>query len=144
MKLAFLLFSLCLIIFISCSSPEIRLDIVRESSNLITCYKVYGTSLKKIEEENDILVQTGQIDTTTEQPPINVAVIKVNNNEIILTLVNETKTNNRIIEEYSGHNYNLILDCTKDNAVNYTGSCTISTTQLKSTYHIVGTINHRL
>ena len=128
----------------SCSQPEIPLDTIRETSVLLHCDKVYGTSAKKIEEENEIIIQTGKIDTTDEHPPINAAIIKVKSIEVVLNQLKTYKLKESIVEEYSGDNYVLTISYEEKGRGIFEGSCTITKGKLKSMYDIVGITNtHR-
>jgi hypothetical protein len=141
------LFSFLLILTISlqsCSTQEIPLDIVRQSSELIHSDKIFGTSLKKIEEENEILLETGNIDTTDEHAPIYSALIKVQNVEIILNLVKSYMADDRQVEEYTSNGYKLVLSYKKGNENEFDGKCTITSGKLKSTYNLVGVNNTHL
>jgi hypothetical protein len=55
---------------------------------------MFGTDLNLLKSENAILVQTGLIDTTDEQPPIPVAIVIIDNKEIILRLISHNEFEN--------------------------------------------------
>ena len=95
----------------SCSgtNSSINVQIVRHSSELLSCDKIFADNLQAIEERNEILLQTGSIDTTDEQPPVKSAILTIDKNETILNLINVTTTNNETIEKYKGNDYNLTL-----------------------------------
>ena len=125
----------------SCTRQDISLQVVRETSELIHAKIYYGTSFKRLDEENEILIQTGLIDTTDEHPPIDVAIIHVNNKEIVLTRSKEIQSADLNTKEYRGEGYHLILTFSKsleDNITVYEGKCIISKGNLKSDYKIVG------
>ena len=92
---------LCILLFIlyySCSNSDINIQIVRHSAELLTCDKIFADNLQAVEERNEILLQTGSIDTTDEQPPIKSAILTIGKNEIILTLINATTIDKETIE----------------------------------------------
>ncbi|HLK29257.1 MAG TPA: hypothetical protein VKT28_11820 [Puia sp.] len=117
---------------------------MRGTSELIHARLCYGNNAKKLYEENEILIQTGLIDTTDEQPPIDAAIIKIDNKEIILTKMKETKSGNLNIKEYAGEQYHLtITDSEKkeDNETMYESDCIVTIGNLKSEYKLTGRYN---
>jgi hypothetical protein len=89
---------------------------------------------------------TGKIDTTSETPPLKLAVVSIDNNNISLDL-DKTKTNNEEISEvYSGNGYtlNLIYKEKKESGYGliYEGNLIIEHDNLKSEYKIVGTVGY--
>jgi len=138
---------LCLFITVclsSCSHREIQLDAVRQSSDLLHCYKVYGSSFKSIEEENEIIIQTGEIDTTDEQKPITAAIVNIKNTEVVLNLSGTKMLDGKIIEQYRNNEYTLVLSYSEESKGIYKGLCTISSGKLMSVYNITGINNVHL
>jgi len=115
---------------------------VRHSSELLSCDKIFAENLQAIEERNEILLQTGSIDTTDEQPPVKSAILTIDKNETILNLVNVTTTNKETIEKYKGNDYNLTL--TYRNTIGqhgkliYTGKFIIENSKSKREFSIEG------
>jgi len=126
----------------SCSDSNLNVQIVRHSSELLTCDKIFADNLKAIEERNEILLQTGAIDTTDEQQPIKSAIVTINKIEIALTLQNSATTNNETIETYKGHGYDLTLTFKSTigqyNKLVYTGNFTIKNSTAKREFAIEG------
>jgi len=135
-----LFFMLCY----SCSGTNnsINVQIVRHSSELLGCDKIFADNLQAIEERNEILLQTGSIDTTDEQPPVKSAILTIDKNETILTLIDVTTTNKETIEKYQGNGYNLTL--TYQNTVGkydkliYIGKFIIENSKSKREFKIEG------
>jgi len=126
----------------SCSDSNLNVQIVRHSSELLTCDKIFADNLKAIEERNEILLQTGAIDTTDEQQPIKSAIVTINKIEIALTLQNSTTTNSETIETYKGHGYDLTLifktTIGQFNKLVYIGKFTIKNSTSKREFEIEG------
>lgn len=76
---------------------------------MLKCEKIFGHTLKAIEEENEILLQTGVIDTTDESPPIKTAIVHINNREVLLTFVKSEPMSTEANEIYKGNGYTLTL-----------------------------------
>lgn len=135
---------------ISCTTQDIKLEIVRKTSDLLHCTMVYGSDAKRIYEENEILIQVGDIDTTTEHPPIKTAIVNINGAEIVLNLDFDSILDNRTIQKYSGDNFSLTLDFSTRKNENYYGSyinsgtCVITKVTAISKYNIVGIANPKL
>jgi hypothetical protein len=92
----------------SCSNnPNIQK--VKDSSPLLHCEKVFADNSDAIDERNEIILQTGVIDTTDEQPPIKIAIINIDYKEVILTLKKSYAEKDISVEIYVGDNYNLTL-----------------------------------
>jgi hypothetical protein len=135
---------LLMLLLESCSTQDIKLDIVRKTSDLLDCNRIFGYDTKRLYEENEILIQVGVIDTTTEHPPIEAAIVNIDNAEIVLNLTVDSVLNDRTIQEYSGNNYYLILDFLTITKSSFDGTCTIIKGKIRSTYHIVGITNPNL
>ena len=129
------------------TKQEIPLQVVRQSSGLIHCYAVFGYSIKKLEEENEILIQLGTMDTADNQPTKALAVIKTRDSERTLYLVNSRGDRKGeipvTIEEYSGEGYRLVLSYSERpvKGIDYDASCIISKGKLKSEYKLEGKPN---
>ncbi|HLY71698.1 MAG TPA: hypothetical protein VKR53_18320 [Puia sp.] len=125
----------------SCStSPNIQT--VKHSSPLLHCEKIFADNTDAIDERNEILLQTGVIDTTDELPPIETAIINIDNEEIILTLKKSYTENGYSIEKYSGQNYDLTLTYKRDQnnngSVAYIGKFVIEINKHKTEFSIEG------
>lgn len=102
---------LALIVFIfSCKDDKINIEITRHSSDLLQCEKIFADNLKSINELNKILLQTGTVDTTSEQAPIKTAIITIDKQETFLTFEKSFKTQNQTTEIYKGNGYILTLN----------------------------------
>lgn len=62
---------------------------------------------------NEILLPTGVLDTTDEQPPIKVAAINIKSKEVILKFVKSFKSNGETKEIYSTEGYHMVLTYTE-------------------------------
>jgi len=143
--------SLLLILsFFSCRTQNIQLETVRKTSELLHCRIVYGYDAKRLYEQNEILIQVGVIDTTTEHPPIETAIVNIHKTEIVLNLDLDSVLGKRTIQKYSGDNYYLTLDYSTEKNESYYGSyiypgtCTITKGKVTSKYDIVGIANPNL
>lgn len=125
----------------ACKHEDIKLEAMRATSDLIHVEVFYGLSSKKMFEQNEILIQTGYIDTTDEHPPKYAAIIKVNNKEVVLTLIKESGPENLYVEEYANEQYHLILkdsEKKEGNETVYKSECVITNGNLKSEYKLIG------
>jgi hypothetical protein len=104
--------------------------------------KHFGKNIKSIEELNEILLVTGKIDTTSESPPISLAIVVIDKKKIMLTLIKAKKLNDEISEEYSGSGYDLTLAYKEKKSSTYTliyeGNLIIKDNKLKSQYKVIG------
>lgn len=138
------------IFLVSCSTQEIKLDVVRKTSDLLNCEIIFGYDEKHLYEENGILIQVGVIDTTTEQSPIKTAILNIDKTEIVLNLKSDSILGDRTIQKYSDGIYYLTLDfVAKKNGRNsnsnlYNSICTITKNKLSSRYELVGVSNPNL
>ena len=133
-----------LICLISCKQRDITIDVVRQSSDLMNCTKVFGYSAKKIEEENEILIQTGVFYAAGEGDDRQAAIIKVNHAERVLYLVVEKSISGEKTELYEGEGYSLALKYIEKpvgNHVIYDGRCRIRKGLVISEYNIEGEPN---
>jgi hypothetical protein len=137
-KFCFLL--ICCFIDACSNSPNIQ--IVRQSSNLLHCEKIFAQDLEAIEERNEILLQTGSIDTTDEQAPIKTAILRIDNADVILSLFRSYSQDNKTIEIYAGANYSLTLTYTqeKDNQgkLTYHGNFLLENNGFRKQFEIAG------
>jgi hypothetical protein len=76
---------------------------------LIHCEKIFAENIKSIEELNEILLQTGTVDTTDEHPPIKTAIVTIDKNETLLTFEKSFSMQERTTEIYKGQGYVLTL-----------------------------------
>jgi hypothetical protein len=103
-----LLYVLTTVLMAACSHHPVY-QVVRESSPLLLCQKIFASDLDAIEERNEILLQTGVIDTTDEQAPIKSAILHIDNQELVLTYDKSYGTNQETVEIYSGGGFHLVL-----------------------------------
>ena len=127
----------------SCNSHSIEIEIARQSSELNQCEYIFGEDLNTLKLENAILLQTGTIDTTDEQPPILVAIVLLNKKETILKLASHSEVGNETTETYEGEGYKLTLhynkQITEHDETIFKGKLLIEFKNLKSEYKIEGT-----
>jgi hypothetical protein len=102
----------------------------------------FGKDIKAIEKLNEFILVTGKIDTTSESPPLRLAVVVVGRDNIFLKLT-KTKTDHELItEEYSGNGYKINLVYRQENIKNhspiYEGYFVIEHGDTKSQYEVVG------
>jgi hypothetical protein len=125
-------------------SQAIKIDIARQSSELIHCEIAFGSDLTTLKQENAILLQTGIIDTTDEQAPIAVAIVLIDRKEVVLKSVNHHEVENETSRTYEGEGYKLNLsykmDISQNNETIFKGKFVIEKGNLKSEYDIVGSI----
>ena len=140
------------ILLVSCSAQndkqDIKLEVVRMTSDLLQCQVIYGYNEKSLYQENEILIQVGLIDTTTEQSPIKAAIVHINRKELVLDLKSETVEAAHTIQIYFDGNYTMTLNFKKkdnyDGGDVYNCTCTLSTGKLSSRYELVGKVNLNL
>jgi hypothetical protein len=126
----------------SCSNNSFNVQVVRHSAELLTCDKIFAGNLEAIEERNEILLQTGSIDTTDEQTPIKSAIVTIGKNEIALTLIKATTLNNETTERYQGKGYTLTLTYQNSNSQSgkliYTGKFVIENSKSRRAFEVQG------
>ena len=137
-----LLRSLVIIFICSCTNKNPNVEIVRHSSHLLNCEKIFADDLKAIEERNEILLQTGVIDTTDEHLPIRTAIVNIDKNEVELTFEKSYSIQKETTEIYKGSGYVLTLtyEMTKnkfDNPI-YKGKFVIETNAVKREFEVEG------
>jgi len=107
-KIITILFFAAMIGLAGCHTNDIQLQKVDKTSDRLECDKVFAESRKAIVEMNEILVQTGAIDTSGDTT-VRAAIIHVNDREEIVNLVKTGKAGNRSTEEYRNESYKVIL-----------------------------------
>ena len=139
-KAAMLLF----IILASCKQRDIAIEVTRHSSELMNCTKIFGYSVKKLDEENEILIQTGIFYTPGGGDDRPAAIVKINNTDRVLYLVTEKAISGEKTEVYEGEGYYLSLryfENNKGNSTYYDGRCRIRKGLTISEYKIEGQPN---
>lgn len=128
---------------LDCKHEEITLDKVTDLPEYFSENYHFGKDLNSIVQLNEFILITGKIDTTTESPPLRLAVISVNHNKIFLTLRKAHTTDDGINENYSGNGYSLSLTFKERKIQNhspiYEGYFVIGHDHLRSSYNVVGT-----
>ena len=141
---SFFLFPITVLCLLTCCSHSIKVDVTRQSSELNHCEYIFGTDLNTLKFENAILLQTGVVDTTDEQPPIPVAIVIIDKKEVILKLLSQHGVENDTSRIYKGEGYTLDLTFKKQiaehNETIFNGKFVIEYKGLKSEYHIEGTL----
>ncbi|NCD69691.1 hypothetical protein [Mucilaginibacter agri] len=122
---------------------DLQLEKVFQSSDHLKCDKVFANSRKSIVELNEILVQTGVVDTSEiVGPPA--AVIHVQGKEIILNLIKGNKDGDNFNQLYAGKDYKLLLNYKAkhyDNRTEYVGYCEVWHQTLHSKFDVEGLDN---
>jgi hypothetical protein len=139
-------FSLTVLLFVltmsSCNNQKIVLDRVNFLPDYFTGTYHFGRDIKSIEEQNEYLLVTGKIDTTSETPPIKQGVIAIDKKKIYLDLIKSISINDMTFEEYSGNGYTLKLTYKKNNSElsseGFPGTLTVRHGNFSSEYKIVG------
>ncbi len=114
----YLLIFLMAVIFTSIiqgCSESIPVDTISRSSEFISCQLTYGANYESLHYRNECWIQTGIIDTTSESPPIPVAIIYINKKEIILPRQSENDNDDHFTEIYADQQYTLIISCAMEN-----------------------------
>ena len=115
---------------------------VKQSVHILSCEKVFAEDLKRMDEENEILLQTGILDTTNEHPPLRVAIVYVGKNMVTLIFEKSYKSGAEISEVYKAEGYNLRLtyEETKNKYGNpiYNGTFVVETAKSKSEFDVMG------
>jgi hypothetical protein len=127
------------LIFTGCHKNDVNLQVVTHTSEYLYCDKVFAANRKSIIELNEILLQTGSIDTI-EDKTVKAAVINISNEEKILDLEKTYRTGKKITEIYSGKGYKLILNYEPAGDY-YTGDIQVFKGQLYSKFAIEGSHN---
>ncbi len=128
-----------------CAAPnDIQLEKVTETSEYLHCDKVFSNSRDSIVQLNQILIQTGTIDTL-EDRTVKAAVIHVEGRELILDMVKERQLQDEHREQYAGKGYQLALNYRPKNAGSetiYNGDCQIWHGKLHSKIKVEGIRNN--
>jgi hypothetical protein len=122
------------------SHNDIHLEKTFETSQYLKCDKVFATSRDSIVQLNEILIQTGTLDTL-EDRAIKASVIHVRGKELILDLVKESQSDDHHNELYAGKGYKLALNY-KPNKTGYEGDCQIWNGKLHTKIKIEGIKNN--
>jgi len=133
-----------LFVLASCKQRDIVMDVYRQSSDLMNCTKVFGYSVKKIEAENELLIQTGIFYGTGDALDRQAAIIKVGNIERVLFQDTEKAISGERTEVYEGDGYSLSLryvEKLRGNGIYYDGYCRIRKGITISEYKIEGQPN---
>jgi hypothetical protein len=122
---------------------EITLEKVSDLPEYFSEAYHFGKDIRSIEELNDFLLVTGRIDTTSESPPLRLAVIVVGHTKVFLNFRKAQVNHDEITERYSGNGYDLILVYKEKHIRNhspiYEGYFVIRRDNNKSQYEVVGT-----
>jgi len=141
--------SICIITLImtiglmGCHHNDIKLQKVTQTSEYLYCDKVFAADRKSITELNEILLQTGVIDTL-DDTTVRAAVIHVNNQEEIINLAKSEQNGEVLTETYAGKVYKVILNYELDRSgyiTAYKGSVEIWKGPLYSKLEIHGLRN---
>ena len=127
---------------LDCNHEEIVLDKVSDLPEYFSENYHFGKDLRSIVELNDFILVTGRIDTTSESPPLRLAVISVDHKKLFLPLRKTRTKNDEINENYSGNGYSINLVFKEKRIQNhspiYEGYFVVEHSRLKSNYNIVG------
>jgi len=132
------------LIFASCNERDIAMEVTRQSSDMMNCTRIFGYSVKKLEEENEILIQTGKYYASGGEEDRQAAIIKVNGVDHVLYLLTEKAISGEETEVYDGDGYSLSLryqQKERGNSIYYDGHCRIRKGIIISEYKIEGQPN---
>ncbi|OKS87718.1 hypothetical protein [Mucilaginibacter polytrichastri] len=136
-----LCFVILLIYLIGCASHnDIHLEKTFETSAYLKCDKVFAVNRDSIVQLNEILIQTGTLDTLEDQVT-RASVIHVQGKELILDLVKEHKSGDSHQELYQGKGYKLALNYQSKNT-GYKGECQVWHGKLHSCIKVEGIRNN--
>lgn len=128
----------------SCHHHDIKLGVVRQSSQLMNCTKIFGNSVKKLQEENEILIQTGIFYGAKEDEDKEAAIVKIGGAERVLYLTRLSVISGEKSEVYEGDGYWLSIkyvEQKKGEATYYVGRCRVRKGLIISEYEIEGIPN---
>lgn len=130
------------ILCLKCGHRQIVLDRVSDlPENFLEAYR-FGMNLRSVSELKEFILVTGRIDTTSESPPLRLAVIAVDHQKIFLRLSKTKINNDKTTERYSGNGYVLNLSYIEKRIENhspiYEGYFVIEQDNNKSQYEVVG------
>jgi hypothetical protein len=128
---------------LQCKRHQIVLDKVSDLPEFFFEGYHFGTDLRSIAELNEFLLVTGKIDTTSESPPLRLAVIAIDHKKIFLRLAKTQTVNDLTTEKYAGDGYVLNLSYKEKHIQNhspiYEGFFVIEQDNNRSQYEVVGT-----
>ena len=126
-----------------CKRHQIILDKVSDLPEYFFEGYHFGADLRSIVELNEFILVTGKIDTTSESPPLRLAVIAIDHKKIFLHLAKTRTMNEETNEKYSGDGYILNLTYKEKHIQNhspiYEGYFVIEQDNNRSQYEVVGT-----
>ncbi len=111
----------------ACQRHDIKLEVVHRTSDQLECDCVFAESRKAIIELNEILTQTGAIDSDDHK--LRACIIHVDGKEVVMKLERSAKQNDDTIEEFAGEGYAVKLSYHPQQAVTatvYVGKAHIS------------------
>jgi len=140
--------SICLLCFVTlliylpgCTPHnDIQLEKTFETSAYLKCDKVFAASRDSIVQLNEILIQTGMLDTLENQVT-KASIIHVQGKELILDLVKEHILGDDHEELYQGKGYKLALNYQSKNT-GYKGECQVWHGKLHSRIKVEGIKNN--
>jgi len=139
MRVAIVLISL---IGLNCRHHKVHLDLVSDLPEYFSYTFRFGTTLQSTQAKQFLLV-TGRIDTTSESPPLHLAVIAVDHQNIFLRLQKAKSTTDEVNEKYSGDGYRLDLMYKEKHVPNhspiYEGYFVVEKNDGETQYEVVGT-----
>lgn len=94
----------------SCQSHKIALEKVSYLPDYFSAEKHFGTDIRSMDEENEFILVTGYVDTTSEGPPPKLAAITFQKNTHFLNIKSTQAENGKVDETYSGDGYNIELN----------------------------------
>ncbi|MES2371254.1 MAG: hypothetical protein V4557_01660 [Bacteroidota bacterium] len=100
------------LVFLSCSEKRVSLGIVRNIPVYFQNNLLFGERIKSMQEKNAFILATGQIDTTDEHPPTEVAFVSFDSKLIQLNLMEKTTTSEKVSKTYIGAGLTLLLTYT--------------------------------
>lgn len=128
---------------LKCKHNEIVLEKVSDLPEYFFETYHFGKDIKSISELNEFMLVTGKIDTTSEFPPVRLAVVVVDHHKIFLKLKRVKENGDDITEQYSGNGYDLNLvykgKKIQNHSTIYEGYFIIRHDNVKSVYNVVGT-----
>jgi hypothetical protein len=130
-------------ITLQCKHHQIVLENVSDLPEYFFEGYHFGSDLRSIAELNEFILVTGKIDTTSESPPLRLAVIAIDHKKIFLRLARTKTINEETTEKYSGDGYVLNLTYKEKHIQNhspiYEGYFVIEQDDNRSQYEVVGT-----
>lgn len=121
----------------------IPLEKTQQTSEYLICDKVFSDTRKSIVEMNEILIQTGKIDTLEDTIAMG-AVIRDQGHEVILNRIRAAHKGEHYTEQFAGKGYRLLLNYdekTVYSSLNYIGTCELWIDDKHYEFDIEGTRN---